>query len=81
MHSLDEIREHLPREREKCILIGEIDEDEQAFGIERVNPTSVINHLHYARAVKTDYELDCSISAESCGTTCDGWFHVYMEPR
>jgi hypothetical protein len=29
----------------------------------------------------SDYELDCDFSAESGGTICDGWFHVYMEPR
>ncbi|MGB5245489.1 MAG: Xaa-Pro dipeptidase [Woeseia sp.] len=59
VHNLDEIRQHLPNERDKCILIGEIDDDAQAFGIERVNPTSAINSLHYARAKKTAYELDC----------------------
>jgi Xaa-Pro dipeptidase len=59
VHTLDEIARHLPGEREKCILIGEIDDERQAFGIERVNPTSALNILHYARAVKTAYEIDC----------------------
>jgi Xaa-Pro dipeptidase len=48
---------HLPEDREKCIAIGEFDDDALAFGIERINPTTAINILHYARGVKTEYEL------------------------
>jgi len=57
--STDDVAQHLPKDREKCILIGEIDDDALAFGIDHVNPTSAMNILHYARAVKTDYELEC----------------------
>ena len=42
-----------------CILIGEIDDDAHAFGIERVNPKTAINILHYRRGIKTDYEIEC----------------------
>lgn len=59
VHDLDDVAAYLPKPREKCILIGEIDDDAYAFGIERVNPTSAINILHYARGVKTGYELAC----------------------
>lgn len=59
VHSIDDIADHLPKAREKCILIGEIDDEAHAFGIERVNPTSAINSLHFARGIKTDYELAC----------------------
>jgi len=59
LHTLDEIAEHLPAERDKCVLIGEIDDVAHAFGIERVNPSSTINILHYARGIKTAYELEC----------------------
>jgi len=59
VHTVDEIARHLPEESEKCILIGEIDDESNAFGIDRVNPTSAINILHYARGIKTDYELEC----------------------
>jgi Xaa-Pro dipeptidase len=48
---------HLPEDREKCIAIGEFDDDALAFGIERINPTTVTNILHYARGIKTEYEL------------------------
>ena len=60
VHEVDEVAAHLPVDREKCILIGEIDDDSRAFGIDRVNPTTAINILHYARgSAKTPYELAC----------------------
>ncbi len=57
VHSIDEVAAHLPANREKCIVIGEINDDALAFGIERVNPTTAVNILHYARGRKTQYEL------------------------
>lgn len=57
VQSTDEVAEHLPAEREKCIGIGEFDDESLAFGIERINPTTAINMLHFARGVKTEYEL------------------------
>ena len=57
VHSTDEVAAHLPADREKCIAIGEFQDEALAFGIERINPTTAINILHYARGVKTDYEL------------------------
>lgn len=59
VHTVDDIAGHLPEARDKCIFIGELDDEAQAFGIERVNPTSALNTLHYARAAKTGYELAC----------------------
>jgi Xaa-Pro dipeptidase len=57
--STDDGAQHLPKDRKKCILIGDIDSDELAFGIDRINPSSAMNILHYARAIKTEYELAC----------------------
>lgn len=57
VHSIDEIAAHLPTHAEKCIAIGEFDDAATAFGIERINPTTAINILHFARGTKTDYEL------------------------
>lgn len=59
VHTLDEIAEHLPADRSRCILIGEINDNAQAFGIERINPTTALNILHYGRGIKTEYELAC----------------------
>jgi Xaa-Pro dipeptidase len=57
VHTVEEVAAHLPTDREKCIVIGEINDDALSFGIERVNPTTAVNILHYARGVKTQYEL------------------------
>ena len=57
VHTLDEVAKHLPADREKCIVIGEISDASLTFGIERINPTTAINILHYARGMKTQYEL------------------------
>ena len=59
VHTVDDVAKHLPEGRDKCILIGEIDDAAQAFGIERVNPTTTLNVLHYARGAKTEYEIAC----------------------
>ncbi len=57
VHTVEDIAAHLPEQREKCIVIGEIDDEAMAFDIERVNPNTAINILHYARGIKTGYEL------------------------
>jgi len=57
VHTVDDVPDHLPENREKCIAIGEFDDPALTFGIERVNPTTAVNILHYARGVKTPYEL------------------------
>ena len=63
VHSHDEVSKHLPERRDKCILIGELQDESQAWRIERNNPASAINILHYARGVKTEYELACMRAA------------------
>ena len=57
VHTVDDVATHLPQDLEKCIAIGEFDDDALAFGIERVNPGTAVNVLHFARGSKTDYEL------------------------
>ncbi len=69
VHAIEEVAQHLPPDREKCILIGEIDDDSLAFGIERVNPTTAVNILHYSRGVKTPYELATMRLASQRGVT------------
>jgi len=67
--STDDVAQHLPEARDKCILIGDIDDDALAFGIDRINPSSAVNILHYARAIKTEYELACLRLASQRGAT------------
>jgi Xaa-Pro dipeptidase len=59
VHSIDDVAQHLPENREKCILIGELDDATPAFDIERINPTSALNILHFRRGAKTEYEIAC----------------------
>lgn len=63
VHTLNDIDAHLPKDRDKCILIGEIDDAQHARGIERINPSSAMRILHFARARKTPYELECMRAA------------------
>jgi Xaa-Pro dipeptidase len=67
VHTLDDVAAHLPKNRDNCILIGDIDDHAHAFGIDRINPTTVMNLLHYARGIKTAYELECMRSASRRG--------------
>jgi Xaa-Pro dipeptidase len=67
VHSVDDVAKHLPEDRDQCILIGEIEDEAYAFGIERINTASAINILHYARSVKTGYELACMRAASRTG--------------
>lgn len=67
VHSVDDVAKHLPENRDKCILVGEVDDKNHAFGIERINPASAINILHFSRSVKTDYELSCMRAASRRG--------------
>ena len=57
VHTVEDIGQHLPEQRENCIFIGEIDDEAMAFDIERINPTTAVNILHYSRGSKTEYEL------------------------
>ncbi len=57
VHTTDDVAAHLPENPEKCIAIGEFDDPALAFGIERTNPTTAINILHFRRGSKTPYEL------------------------
>jgi Xaa-Pro dipeptidase len=43
----------------RCAFIGEWREEFAAWGFADRNPDALLNRLHYARAIKTDYELEC----------------------
>jgi Xaa-Pro dipeptidase len=57
VHAVKDVAAELPEQRDRCILIGEINDDAHAFGIDRINPDPAMNLLHYARGSKTEYEL------------------------
>ena len=53
-----QMREELPPARSRA-FIGEWQEGFRDWGFTAVNPETLINPLHYARAAKTGYELEC----------------------
>jgi len=67
VHTNDDITRHFPQDRSKCIFIGEVDNAAQTFGVDRINPSSALNFLHYGRGVKTAYELECMRGASRRG--------------
>jgi len=69
VHDLSDIAAHLPKDRDQCIFIGELHDDAHGMGIERVNPTTAMNILHYARGAKTEYEVECMRQASLRGAT------------
>ncbi len=67
VNSIDQVGDLLPDDTDRTILLGEILSDGYAFGIERINPSTAMNKLHYARGVKTEYELACMRLASTRG--------------
>lgn len=53
------VEKHLPYDKAKYAYVGEYIEVAKALGFDLVNPDRVLNYLHWQRAFKTDYELDC----------------------
>lgn len=59
------VEKYLPYDRSKFAYVGEYIEVAKALGFDLVNPDRVMHYLHYHRAYKTDYELDCMRQANS----------------
>ncbi|AXR05302.1 Xaa-Pro dipeptidase [Salinimonas sediminis] len=55
----DAVEKHLPYDKPRFAYIGEYIEVARALGFNNVNPDRVLHYLHYQRAYKTDYELEC----------------------
>lgn len=53
------VEKHLPYDKANYAYVGEYIEVAKALGFEMVNPDRVLNYLHWHRAYKTDYELEC----------------------
>ncbi|MDT0583032.1 MULTISPECIES: Xaa-Pro dipeptidase [Alteromonadaceae] len=53
------VEKHLPYDRAKYAYVGEYIEVAKALGFDLINPDRVLNYLHWQRAFKTDYELQC----------------------
>ena len=56
----------LPR---STAFIGEVREPEDSFGIKKVNPAGLLDHLHYQRSLKTPWEVACIQEANRIAVT------------
>ena len=55
----DQVAEFLPADRSRMAYIGEQIDVADVLNIGQRNPESVLAYLHYHRAYKTEYELNC----------------------
>jgi len=53
-----EARRHLTK-LGRCAFIGEPQEQFRDWGFSETNPEELLHRLHYPRAIKTEYELEC----------------------
>lgn len=52
---------------DRCAFIGEWDAQFEACGFTARNPQALLAHLHYGRAIKTEYEVECLRRASQLG--------------
>jgi len=57
--SLGAARAHLPESLARAACIGELPQEAAAWGFAHVNPSPLLDQLHFARATKTRYEIEC----------------------
>ncbi len=57
----------LPIKGRRTAFIGEWQDEFEDWGYAAVNPPALLNHLHYDRAVKTAYEIECMKQASDLG--------------
>lgn len=63
----EQVADHLPTQRERWAYLGGHLEVAGVLGFSQLNPEGVLNYLHYHRASKTDYELECLREANRVG--------------
>lgn len=59
LEKANQVEQLLPYDKARLAYIGEYLEVAQALGFTELNPEPVLNFLHFHRAYKTDYELQC----------------------
>lgn len=65
--NLSQVRSDLGDKLQHAAFIGEDFEPMKSWNLGAVNPESLIDVLHYQRAVKTDYEVECLRKANRLG--------------
>ncbi len=57
--ALADARAHLPADLGRTAFVGDMPAAVAPWGFGQVNPQPLLDELHYARAVKTRYEVEC----------------------
>jgi Xaa-Pro dipeptidase len=57
--SVQSSRAHLPQSLGRTVFIGELSKELAGWGFGHVNPAPLLDQLHFARAAKTPYEIEC----------------------
>jgi Xaa-Pro dipeptidase len=65
--NVDEINTLLPSDKSNSIYLGECVEDAKSLGFIQINTKPVLDYLHFHRAYKTDYQMDCIREANRIG--------------
>lgn len=47
-----------------CAFIGEDESLATSLGFHQINPPKVLNHLHFERAIKSEFEIECIYQAQ-----------------
>mgnify|MGYP006145656469 CR=1 FL=1 len=63
----EQVADHLPADKQEWAYLGGHLEVAQLVGLGQPNPEAVLNYLHYHRAYKTPYELECLRDANRIG--------------
>src|SRR5512135_26509 len=61
----EDAKAHMPKGR--AAFVGEWDASFESWGFAATNPPELVNCLHYDRAAKTAYEIDCTRAATELG--------------
>lgn len=64
---VDDVNKLLPSDKSKSVYLGEFTEDAKELGFEKINTKEVLDFLHFHRAYKTDYQMDCLREANRVG--------------
>lgn len=62
-----DVHEYLPTNTSGTVYIGGHGVQFKTYGIKQINPPHLMNLLHYDRARKTEYELECMREASKIG--------------
>lgn len=63
----DEVNNLLPKDKSNSVYLGEYENDAKSLGYEKINDKSVLDYLHFHRAYKTDYQMECIREANRLG--------------